>query len=459
MKEQTLMNNRDTKNTQQTAYSVQLSHTAWRGLLAVAILWLVIGVTAQDATTFALPPAYSARIDESSSIELTQAGRIISTQPLMNTASVVGLDRSIEQEYVLAGANGVTILPDGLQALAVGRDTLLRIDLVDGASETIASFSNGDGAFVVADDDTAYISLPQQAQILAVNLADPTQQYRIDTPPQPTGLALWGDFLYVTHFWTGELSVIAVNERALLATMRPDDEASLATGIAIDDLNGRAYLPQSLSNTHAALPDNRMVPVVQVIDLATFTVERTINLIVVDRYVNQPVAATLNQNSRQLVVAHKGSSSITILDVTDGLASAHIEIEGYSAPHGIAYNRAFTEIALPLLNESAVAVYGIRFADVRETLTATTPPLLLETQLGAGLFNQAPQHVSCANCHANGTSDGRRWNDILTPALTDTIFDAAFIAQHAQQQTGQTITPDSFEMTALMEYLRRLNTD
>ena len=54
----------------------------------------------------------------------------------------------------------------------------------------------------------------------------------IPTPPLPTGLAIWGDFLYVTHFWSGQVSLIYLPMRQVVETVSTGADTGLlrATG-------------------------------------------------------------------------------------------------------------------------------------------------------------------------------------------------------------------------------------
>src|SRR5690606_2716655 len=129
--------------------------------------------------------------------------RILASNTLTDTVTLLDLDRSIQAEFAIgSNPNGVSIVPDNLRALAVSESSLAVISLE--TSELLAGYElEGHPFAVIADTEVAYVSLQSADEIAIVNLENGRVKSRIATPSAPSGLAKWGDYLYVTHFWTG----------------------------------------------------------------------------------------------------------------------------------------------------------------------------------------------------------------------------------------------------------------
>jgi DNA-binding beta-propeller fold protein YncE len=416
--------------------------------------WLLCLTTLSMAQggLYDIPQPFTESASESSTIALTRAGRVISTQPLTHTVSVIGLDGTLEAEFDLQRARGVTILPDNRRALAVGDNQLLQINLSDNTAQTLSAAAGG--AYVVARDDVAYVSQPDSSQVLQINLNNPSQISVIPTPPQPAGLALWGNFLYVTHVRSGQFSLIYTPTGEVVRTIQPTAGATLAEAIALDTIDGLAYLPLSRANPSAIRTDNRFVPLVAVVDLRTLQTTRLINLIVADRYVSYPVAAALNQNRTQLAIAHAGSDSVTVLDIEEGIAAAHMATDG--APHGIAYNRGYTRLYTSSRIESSVMVHDTRFFAIEDIIPATEKLAVPGLVAGAQTYYRADRTVSCVSCHLQGAGDGREWFGSVTPALS-APYDVDALRAHIAQVQPNRPPLDAIAIQSLIQYLQTLN--
>ena len=67
-------------------------------------------------------------------------------------------------------------------------------------------------------------------------------------PDSPAGMAIWGNWLYVTHYWSGELSLIDRSTNQRITTIATGDDIAHFASIAIDRRYGLAYLPQTIPN-------------------------------------------------------------------------------------------------------------------------------------------------------------------------------------------------------------------
>jgi DNA-binding beta-propeller fold protein YncE len=95
---------------------------------------------------------------------------------------------------------------------------------------------------VVAPDGlSAYVARLGNSDVVRVDLATGRILEQIPTPDAPVGLALWGDLLYVTHFWTGEISLIYRPQAQVVQKIRLHPQASHAHSMAIDVRNGLGF--------------------------------------------------------------------------------------------------------------------------------------------------------------------------------------------------------------------------
>ena len=116
-----------------------------------------------------------------------------------------------------------------------------------------------------------------------------------------------GRRLYVTHFLSGQVSVVDLAARTVLSVIGTGADSNMAQKIALHPLDGRAYLPHIRSNVtnRALLFDTTVFPVVSVIDVeaGAHRPGERLDLSVVDRPVNLPFDVKLSPDGRRLYVA------------------------------------------------------------------------------------------------------------------------------------------------------------
>lgn len=437
-----------------------------RALWVVGMWLLMIGVFSVQAQLplYDLPDPVTYAVQISSSATMTRGGRIIVSNALANRVSIINLQNSLDAELEIgADPQGVAIVPDNLRALAVSRADS-RLAIIDLETNQISALYAIDGKpyGIVSTEDTAYISLQDRAEVIAVRLQDGHVLERIPTPPYPTALALWGDFLYVTHFWSGAFSLIYLPSGEVVRTIQPAAQAGLSASIEIDPAAGLAYLPQTIVNDGAGVTlANQHIPVVQVIDLSTLQVQRTINLVVADRPVSMPFAARLPANRARLYVASAGSDAVTVINLQTDTADAHVATG--SAPQAILFNRDSTRIYVHDGISGTLTVLDTRFFGLEDqipTASASPDPVY---QLGARLFHSALDArlsqtgmTACASCHFDRGADGRQWYGTATlPALQPENIQSQWLLEHLSQMQGGTgFAADSLDMQALIRYLR-----
>jgi DNA-binding beta-propeller fold protein YncE len=435
-----------------------------RAVHIITIITLFAAITlAQAQRLYEIPAPFTDTPYTSGTMTLTRLGRIISTNPFVNRLTVIGLDRTIEAAFDIGNnPRGVSITPDNLRVLAVSEGKLTVIALED---NTIAATYRigGEPYAVVADDETAYVSLRDSNEVVAVNLATGRVSARFPTPDSPAALALWGDFLYVTHLWTGELSLIYLPVGEVVRTIQPHPQATLALSIEIDPINGRAFLPMSIANTDGRLA-NRIIPMLYIVDLENMQIVESINLVTADRPVNIPSAVAQPSNRSRLYIAYAGSNDVTVLNLDTGTADNHFDAG--ANPRAFRFNGDFTRIYVQDAVDGTISQFDTNFFALEDQIPAHTEVLDGQMQIGARLFNtaidprmSANRLLSCASCHYDGLSDGRTWGIVATPLLAEMeSFDAEAINTHIQTVQGGTgLSIEGVDMTALIHYLQSLD--
>ncbi|MBC7870123.1 MAG: hypothetical protein H7Y09_04740, partial [Chitinophagaceae bacterium] len=404
-------------------------------LIAILVLIGITTLSAQSETPlplYALPVGEVARV--SSTLALTEDGRtLIAANSYNDTVSLIAPNQSQVIAEVAVGDDprSVAISSDGTRALIVNRSsgTLSIIDLATQTITTTYPVGSLPTSLVTADDATAYISLQGTNEVIHIEENTGKILNRISTPAMPTGLALWGDFLYVTHFWSGDLSLIYLPQMQVVRTIQTGQDTSLSQSIAIDPVNGIAYIPQSRSNTQNETPtyDSTIFPVVNVVNLRDLSLqrERRLSLETVDRPVNMPFAAALDVRGTTLFVVNAGSNDISVIDLTTGLARAHLPLG--SNPRGIIVSSDGGTAYIHNVIDGTITFLDARNLVVDDALPISSGTNIpADVLIGAELFHSADDSrlsangwISCASCHFDGMSDGRVWQGWNTPVLYD----------------------------------------
>lgn len=311
----------------------------------------------------------------------------------------------------------VAITPDGQRALVTLRnDNALAVVRLDERRRE-RFFSIGHMPYgVVTDGRRAYISLFGDDQIAVLDLSSAEVLYRINVPDAPAGLALGGDWLLVTHFYSGQASLLNVERTPfLVGTVNAEPDGNLAGSIIITPDGRRAYLPQT--RTGLALISLQFMqdwfPVVSVLDIPTMTGDRAarLTLSTVDGAANMPSDAAFLPDGSSLYVTLAGSDAVLTLDAGSRAGVARITVG--ANPTGIVLDgqRAFVLNAL----DGTVSVIDSRDNTVTHTIPVTTVPLSPELLRGKKLFHSASLpslsdgSISCATCHFDGGADARTW--------------------------------------------------
>lgn len=389
----------------------------------------------QAATLEVLPGPVSA-----SAVAVDSAGtRLAAVNPDSDSVTLVDLSTLTSLAEVPVGDDPRTLsfTPDGAWLLVanLGAGSVTVVDTA--LAQAVAAVPVGSRPYgVVAGSRSAYLSLAGQPEVVVVDLARRAIAGRVAVAPFPTGLALAADqaSLFVTHLYSGTLSVIDTPTLTLRQVLAAEAEANLSQFVALSPDGARAYLPQTLSfSGNPSLAYNTAVrPSVHVVNLVSAwgPAEPRLDLAQIDRPVNLPFAAVVSGDGARLYVVNAGSDDVSVIDLASGQALAHMAAG--RNPRGVALapngERLFVVNAL----DGTLDVFDTRTSSRVATVALTQIPLPAQVLAGKRLFNSASEPmsqagwVSCATCHLDGGADARTWAGFPDgPRNTPALFDVA----------------------------------
>lgn len=409
----------------------------------VALVWISCFVLSLDAQLplYDLPNPTNYEVASSASMAVTRGGRFVFANLLAGTVSIYNpFDNRLDAELnVGLEPFAVAVTPDGNRALAISQ-VARRLVVIDLNTNTIeATYGLAGTPFgIVADNNRAYLSLWDANKVLVVNIATGRIIEQISTPASPAGVALWGDFLYVTHFWTGELSLIYLPAAEVVRTVRYDSQATLSPSIEIDPINGLAFLPQSLRT------NQDFQAVVQVVNLNTMLLNRTIRLHSPNYDLSMPYGVKQPSNRSRLYLTFAGSDLGAVLDLSENRIINTFETG--ANPRALLFNRAYTQVYVHELVDNTFSSFDTNFFAVSDVIPTQTGNLGASLQIGARLFHSANElsrqgTVSCASCHF---ADSR---------LTLGDFGTDWLNEHLAVQQGG-LALEGLDLQALVDYLK-----
>ncbi len=266
-------------------------------------------------------------------------------------------------------------------------------------------------------------------QIAVVDLETQEVLYRVSVPDAPTGLALSGNWLLVTHQYSGTVTVVNVERTPfVVGTVNAEPDGNLARAIILSPDGRRAYIPQT--RTGLALVSLQYMqdwfPVVTVLDTAHMIGDRAARLTIsaLDGAVNMPADAAVSPDGRLLYVALAGSDAVRVIDLDANQLLAHVPVGANPTGVWLDGERVYALNAL----DGTVSVISTVSNQVTDTIKLTDIPLDAELLRGKVLFQRAlsPEMsdgaISCATCHLDGGADARTWINFRsgprnTPAL------------------------------------------
>lgn len=376
---------------------------------------------------YAVPNASLNREYTSGTLSLAEDGRTLVASNMLNDSISLVSVLVPTQAQLLAEINvgrdprGLAVTQDSRWVLVANRgdDSLAFVDLRERRlHNTLPLEGSAPYAVVTSNNDVAYVSMQGSDEIVIVNIQAQSIIGRIPVPAKPSGLALYGDFLYVTHFWSGDVSLIYLPQRRIIETTSTGIDTGLSQSIQLDITRGIAYLPQTRSNAQnrQLTFDTVVFPVVNVIDMRNLTVlpRNRVTLDTADRPVNMPFDAALDRFRNWLFVANAGTNDISVIDINTGLARANIKVG--SNPRGILLNRDNGYVFAHNTLDGTLTIIDTNTLRPIDVLPISNLLVPVDTLFGSQFFYGATDTrlaadgwVSCANCHFDGMPDGRTW--------------------------------------------------
>lgn len=446
----------------------------WTGI-TVMVLVLLAGfvVRAQPPEPTPLPlyalPDGRTRAYTNNTLALTSDGRtLVAANMMNNTLSfievIIPTAAQLTNEIEIgADPRSVALTPDNTLVLVVlrGDNALAVVDFRERRLlRTIPLGGEMPYAVVTDRNDRAYVTLQGSSEVAVVDLVAGEVIRRIPVADFPAGLALWSEFLYVTHFWSGEISLIYLPESRVIETARTGSDVGLSQAMEVDITRGVAYLPQTRANAQneKLLFDTTVFPVVNVLDLRDLTEQRDqrILLSTADRPVNMPFAVALDRFRNWLYVANAGSNDVSVIDLNTGQARANIPVR--ANPRGIMLNRDNTFLFVHNVIDGSLSIVETGRAVVVDVLPISDPRVSTEVLIGAELFHSAADSrlseshwLSCATCHFDGLPDGRTWQGFPGgPRNTPPLFTLIETAPYNWSATWNELHDVEFKIRNLM---------
>ena len=360
----------------------------------------------------------------SSAVTISSDGRLVaSVNPDSDTITLVDalLLKVIAEIAVGDDPRTVSFTPDSQKLLVANHDSYT-ISVVDiNKKIQIATYSVGSMPYGIVNNGVyAFVAEFGLGKISVLDLSTGKILNNIIVEDFPSALALNpdGNRLFVTHFFSGIVTVIDLTTFTIAETMSTGINTNLSQFIAITSDGNKAYLPQTRSNVtnQALLFDSTVFPIVNVVDLVDFTlsVKERITLDTADEPVNMPFAVALSPDEKILYLANAGSDDISVIDLTINKAIAHIDVG--SNPRGIAISPDGSLVFVNNVLDGTLSVIDTLELSLLKEIILTDLPLNTILLEGKRIFNSSASPIlstdnwiSCATCHFDGMMDKRTW--------------------------------------------------
>ena len=361
-------------------------------------------------------------IENTSSIQVIDATQIVVANQHSGSVSFIDLGST---------SYSVSEISVGLAPQTLAFDEKRnRVWVANQAENTIAIISRetkivegkirtADGPFgIVIDEALAYVSSQESDVVQIFDLNNFVEIASITVPPEPRGMALSADSnrLLVTHFSSGQLTLINTESLRVIETISLGSRATLTQSVAIDPDQLLAYIPNTIRNTDNPSPafDTTVFPFVSIVDLKKLDHLRSsrIAIDVIDEPVGIPLESLLDGDI--LYVVNAASNDLTVIDINSRKSLKHLEVGSF--PLGIASNHKFKEIYIDNSFDGTITVLNSESLEIKETIEATSIPIEPSILNGQKLFHSSDdprmakdQWISCATCHFDGSTDHANW--------------------------------------------------
>ncbi len=362
-----------------------------------------------------MPASASAR---SATIALAGGGaQLVTVNPDSGSLSVIDAVTltKVAEIAVCATPQSIAIAGDTDYAYVVCRDgSLYEVDIAQ--RRVLRAVTVGYDPFgVVIDGEHLFVSVSGERKVLVIDRQSFGKTAEIMTEEFPRGMAVEAAMLYVTHLRSGRLSVIDARTMRVTRVIGTVADANISQSVVL--ANGRAYLPQTRSNSSnsALLFDTTAFPIVSVIDLQTGQNLNSarLSMDIIDRPSGIPLDAAITADGR-IVVVNAASDDVSIIDLAKTKLVAHVDVG--SNPRGLVLSsdeqRAFVNNTL----SGSISVIDLVQGKLLTTVVATAIDLPSSVLNGKILFHTSKRAtlakdrwMSCATCHFDGGTDGRTW--------------------------------------------------
>ena len=360
----------------------------------------------------------------SSAITVSSDGTLVaSVNPDSDTITLIDalLLKVVAEIAVGDDPRTVSFTPDS-QQLLVANHASNTISVVDSNKKIqIARYPVGSMPYGIVNNGVyAFVAEFGLGKISVLDLSTGKVLNNIIVEAFPSALALNsdGNRLFITHFFSGIVTVIDLTTFTIAETISTGINTNLSQFIAITSDGKKAYLPQTRSNVanQALLFDTTVFPVINVVDLVEgiLSIKERITLDTADEPVNMPFAVALSPDEKIVYLANAGSDDISVIDLTNNKSVAHIDVG--SNPRGIAINPDGTLVFVNNVLDGTLSVIDTSKLSLLEEIILTDLPLNTTLLEGKRIFNSSASPIlstdnwiSCATCHFDGMMDKRTW--------------------------------------------------
>lgn len=394
--------------------------------MVIRILWLIVAAVtviaacsqieqnSKPAINYQLPsePLRSARL-------LVSAEAVWAGHPASNSVTMLSLPDGNRIWQTSIGCEPATLTTSKSRLYAACFDSGDIVVLDEKTGKILKRRWVGHGPFgLIAVSNVLYVTLAHDNSLIGLKSGSLEETARAQTAPQPRGIALWQDEIFVVHANDASIRVYDAHTLKQRSEAAIGQNATGAESVTLSPAQMRAYVPhQRMNVTNMTRTfDTIVFPLVSSIDTQSLAPVRreALALDSADRPVSMPMAIALSKDERFLYAVNAASDDLSIVDLNTGIGTGNIEVG--ENPHDIAISPDGALLyTLNLVSDDITVI------DVAKKAVVKTMPLAVdnrpeEIKRGERLFfSSRPDEISrdnwiaCASCHMDGGMDGNTW--------------------------------------------------
>ena len=392
--------------------------------LMLAVLFLHRGVALAQSGSLALSDATAELLAVNPDSHSVSVFDVRSGIRKRAEVSIPGIPQAISIDSVSRTAFVTSRQSNTLEVIALESDSLAGCVAVGAAPFGVAS----DAKYIyVANQKSDSVSVIHRSSFLPLLTID------VDSDPRGLRLDAQSELLYVTHFFTGDVSIIDTQRMLVTDRINVNSSANISQSLVLDHDRHRAYLPQTFSNSanQSLLFDTTVFPMVTSLNLLTRTEMRASRLAldVVDQPVGIPLDAVMDSSDR-LFVANSASNDVSVIDLATSRGLANLEVG--ANPRGLAFDPVSNRIFVNNTLSGTLSVIDAETLKVTEEVQNTDIPMAQPLLNGKRIFNDSSRPelakdnwIACATCHFDGEHDERTWFFADGPRNTPSLLGVA----------------------------------